>query len=38
MWSKWLSGHSGNMVAARKPGAKLGTIEDAPGSFVRVKS
>ncbi|MFM9937977.1 MAG: PHA/PHB synthase family protein [Hyphomicrobiaceae bacterium] len=36
-WAKWLAGHSGAKVAARTPGAKLGTIEDAPGSYVRVK-
>ena len=37
-WAKWLAGHSGGMVAARTPGAKLGVIEDAPGSYVRTKS
>jgi polyhydroxyalkanoate synthase subunit PhaC len=37
-WSKWLAQYSGPMVKARKPGAKLGTIEDAPGSYVKVKS
>ena len=36
-WAKWLSGHSGSMMSARTPGAKLGAIEDAPGSFVRQK-
>ncbi len=36
-WAKWLSSHSGSMVSARTPGAKLGAIEDAPGSFVRQK-
>jgi hypothetical protein len=25
-------------VPARKPGATLGVIEDAPGSYVKVKS
>jgi polyhydroxyalkanoate synthase subunit PhaC len=38
MWTKWLAGHSGGKVKARKPGAKLGVIEDAPGSYVRTKS
>ena len=38
MWTKWLAGHSGGKVKARKPGAKLGAIEDAPGSYVRTKS
>ncbi|HRD77908.1 MAG TPA: class I poly(R)-hydroxyalkanoic acid synthase, partial [Hyphomicrobiaceae bacterium] len=37
-WSKWLASHSGSMVAARRPGAKLGTIEDAPGSFIKTKA
>ena len=36
-WAKWLAKHSGGMVKARKPGAKLGVIEPAPGSFVRQK-
>ena len=34
-WSAWLSERSGKMVAPREPGAKLGAIEDAPGSYVR---
>ncbi len=37
-WGKWLSGQSGAMVPARTPGVKLGTIEDAPGSYVRAKA
>ena len=36
-WIKWLRKHSGPKVEARKPGAVLGTIEDAPGSFVKAK-
>jgi polyhydroxyalkanoate synthase len=37
-WAKWLAKHGGNKVAARKPGAgKLKPIEDAPGSFVKVR-
>jgi polyhydroxyalkanoate synthase len=36
-WTKWLASHSGDMVDARKPGATLGVIEDAPGSYVRTK-
>jgi polyhydroxyalkanoate synthase subunit PhaC len=36
-WGKWLADHSGPMVPARTPGAKLGTIEDAPGSYVKAK-
>ncbi|RTL71116.1 MAG: class I poly(R)-hydroxyalkanoic acid synthase [Hyphomicrobiales bacterium] len=37
-WANWLAKQSGSMVKARAPGAILGTIEDAPGSYVRVKS
>jgi polyhydroxyalkanoate synthase len=37
-WTKWLASHSGDMVDARTPGATLGVIEDAPGSYVRTKS
>ena len=38
MWTKWLAKHSGGTIKPRKPGAKLGIIEDAPGSYVRTKS
>ena len=34
-WSEWLSKHSGGWTSGRAPGAKLGIIEDAPGSYVR---
>jgi polyhydroxyalkanoate synthase len=38
-WNAWLAPHSGEMVAARKPGdATLPVIEDAPGSFVKSRS
>jgi len=37
-WAEWLASHSGEKIAAREPGATLGTIEDAPGTYVRVKS
>lgn len=37
-WHAWLSRKSGRKVAAREPGAVLGTIEPAPGSYVRVRS
>jgi polyhydroxyalkanoate synthase len=37
-WLEWLGQYSGGMVKARKPGAKLGTLEDAPGSYVKVKA
>jgi polyhydroxyalkanoate synthase len=36
-WIKWLSRQSGDMVPARTPGATLGVIEDAPGSYVKGK-
>ncbi|MEM6851591.1 MAG: alpha/beta fold hydrolase, partial [Pseudomonadota bacterium] len=38
-WMKWLSPQSGPKVAARIPGeGALKPIEDAPGSYVKVKS
>jgi polyhydroxyalkanoate synthase len=38
-WRKWLETFSGGEVEARKPGdGKLKPIEDAPGSYVRVKA
>ena len=37
-WDKWLSKKSGKKVAPRKPGKKLGVIEDAPGSYVKSRS
>jgi polyhydroxyalkanoate synthase len=38
-WAKWLAEKSGGMVAARDPAkGKLKPLEDAPGSFVRVRS
>ncbi len=37
-WIEWLSGQSGTYVPARTPGARLGVIEDAPGSYVKVRS
>jgi polyhydroxyalkanoate synthase len=37
-WMSWLKKQSGSQVAARDPGATLGVIEDAPGSYVRAKS
>ncbi len=37
-WHRWVSGHGAEMAPARKPGSgKLKPIEDAPGSYVRVK-
>ncbi len=38
-WHPWLAGHGGAKVPARTPGAgKLKPIEDAPGSYVRVRA
>ncbi len=37
-WNKWLARKSGKKIAARIPGATLGPIEPAPGSYVRVRS
>ncbi|HEX7969794.1 MAG TPA: class I poly(R)-hydroxyalkanoic acid synthase, partial [Stellaceae bacterium] len=38
-WEKWVGEFSGGEVKARQPGdGKLKPIEDAPGSYVRVKA
>jgi len=37
-FADWLGKQSGSKVQARTPGTKLGVIEDAPGSYVKVKS
>jgi polyhydroxyalkanoate synthase len=38
-WEAWLSPQSGKMVKARQPGGgKLAVIEDAPGSYVKVRA
>ena len=37
-YANWLAKHSGDKIPARTPGATLGTIEDAPGSYVKVKN
>ncbi|MEM6487781.1 MAG: class I poly(R)-hydroxyalkanoic acid synthase [Pseudomonadota bacterium] len=34
-WDAWLAKRSGKQIAAREPGATLGRLEPAPGSFVR---
>jgi polyhydroxyalkanoate synthase len=37
-WLAWLKGHDDEQVPARKPGGgKLKIIEDAPGSYVKVR-
>ncbi len=38
-WMRWLKPQSGAQIPARDPTAgPLGVIEDAPGSFVKVRS
>ena len=38
-WAEWLKSRSGKMVPARDPAhGKFNPIEDAPGSYVKVKS
>jgi polyhydroxyalkanoate synthase subunit PhaC len=38
-WDKWVSKYVGGTVAGRDPGSgKLPVIEDAPGSYVRVRA
>ena len=38
-WFKWLARHAGKKVPARKPGdGKAKVLEDAPGSYVKVRS
>lgn len=36
-WDRWLAKRAGEKIPARKPGAKLGVIEPAPGSYVKVR-
>jgi polyhydroxyalkanoate synthase len=36
-WVKWLNTRSGGKIPAREPGATLGVIEDAPGSYVKAR-
>jgi len=36
-WIKWLDQYAGEMVDARDPAANANVIEDAPGSYVRVR-
>jgi polyhydroxyalkanoate synthase len=38
-WQRWIAGHAGPLVEARWPGSgKLKVIEDAPGSYVKVRA
>jgi polyhydroxyalkanoate synthase len=36
-WVEWLNERSGDWTVPREPGETLGVIEDAPGSYVKVK-
>lgn len=36
-WDRWLAGRSLERIPARKPSARLGAIEPAPGSYVKVR-
>lgn len=36
-WIKWLDQYAGPMIEARDPAANANVIEDAPGSYVRVR-
>jgi polyhydroxyalkanoate synthase subunit PhaC len=39
LWDEWVSEFSVREVKARKPGGrKLKPIEDAPGSYVRIRA
>jgi polyhydroxyalkanoate synthase len=39
LWERWISQYSGGEVPARRPGdGKLKPIEDAPGSYVKVRA
>jgi polyhydroxyalkanoate synthase subunit PhaC len=38
-WERWVAGYGGGEVPARRPGdGKLKPIEDAPGSYVKVRA
>ncbi|MEM7190308.1 MAG: class I poly(R)-hydroxyalkanoic acid synthase [Pseudomonadota bacterium] len=37
-WDAWLAKKSGKLVDAREPGTGLGTLEEAPGSYVKDRS
>lgn len=38
LWAEWLHEHSGEWTVPREPGEQLGAVEEAPGSYVKVKS
>jgi polyhydroxyalkanoate synthase len=38
-WDRWLAGLSGAKIAARQPGdGKLPVLDDAPGTYVKIKA
>jgi polyhydroxyalkanoate synthase subunit PhaC len=38
-WATWIGGHGNGQVPARQPGSgKIAAIEDAPGSYVKVRA
>lgn len=37
-WCAWIEAQDGRKVPARKPGGSLNSIEEAPGSYVRVRA
>lgn len=38
-WAAWIAGHGAGQVPSRQPGSgKLAAIEDAPGSYVKVRA
>ena len=37
-YAEWLAKYSAGLVPAREPGARLGVIENAPGSYVKSKA
>ncbi|MEO1543366.1 MAG: hypothetical protein AAFR75_05020 [Pseudomonadota bacterium] len=36
-WAEWVGQYAGQQIPARIPGANLGTLEDAPGTYVKVR-
>jgi polyhydroxyalkanoate synthase len=36
-WHEWIKGHDSTTVPARIPGERTKTLEDAPGSYVKVR-
>lgn len=36
-WQSWIESKSGDHIAARKPGVRGRVLEDAPGSYVKVR-